>query len=55
MRAEYEAMKLVPRVTLSEMFTSAAMRMPLIIACVIMLAQVSPQTFSSSLLPLPST
>jgi SP family facilitated glucose transporter-like MFS transporter 1 len=39
MRAEYEAMKLVPRVTLSEMFTSAAMRMPLIIACVIMLAQ----------------
>ena len=39
MRAEYEAMKLVPRVTLGEMFTSSSMRMPLIISCVIMIAQ----------------
>jgi len=39
MRAEYEAMKLVPQVTLKEMLTSSAMRMPLIIACVIMVAQ----------------
>jgi len=39
MRAEYEAMKLVPQVTLKEMLTSSTMRMPLVIACVVMVAQ----------------
>jgi len=38
-KAESEAMKLVPKVTLGEMFTSKTMRMPLIIACMMMLAQ----------------
>ncbi|CAG7820204.1 unnamed protein product [Allacma fusca] len=39
MRAEYEAMKLVSRVNLKDMFTSASLRMPLVIACMMMLAQ----------------
>ena len=39
MRAEYETMKAVPKVTLGDMITSDALRMPLIIACVIMLGQ----------------
>jgi len=39
MRAEYEAMKLVPKTTLKEMFTNASLRAPLIIAVMMMLAQ----------------
>jgi SP family facilitated glucose transporter-like MFS transporter 1 len=39
MRNEYEAMKLVPKVTLKEMFTNATLRIPLIIAMMIMVAQ----------------
>jgi len=39
MRAEYEAMKLVSSVTLKDMFCSAALRSPLIISCMMMLAQ----------------
>jgi len=39
MRAEYEQMKSVSKVTLKEVLTSPALRMPLIIACMMMLAQ----------------
>jgi SP family facilitated glucose transporter-like MFS transporter 1 len=39
MRAEYEQMKTMPTVTLKEMLTSSALRMPLIISCMMMLAQ----------------
>jgi SP family facilitated glucose transporter-like MFS transporter 1 len=39
MRNEYEAMKLVPKVTLKEMFVNATLRIPLIIAMMIMVAQ----------------
>ena len=39
MRAEYEAMKLVPKTTLKEMLTNPALRAPLIIAVMMMLAQ----------------
>jgi SP family facilitated glucose transporter-like MFS transporter 1 len=39
MRNEYEAMKLVPKVTLKEMFINATLRIPLIIAMMIMVAQ----------------
>ncbi|XP_021947982.1 solute carrier family 2, facilitated glucose transporter member 1 isoform X3 [Folsomia candida] len=39
MRAEYEQMKSMPTVTLKEMLCSPALRMPLIIACMMMLAQ----------------
>jgi SP family facilitated glucose transporter-like MFS transporter 1 len=39
MRAEYESLKLVPKVTLHEMWHNIALRQPLIIAMVIMLSQ----------------
>lgn len=39
MRAEYEAMKLVPKTTLKEMMTNNSLRAPLIIAVAMMLAQ----------------
>ena len=39
MRAEYEAMKLVPKTTLKEMLTNPSLRAPLIIAVMMMLAQ----------------
>jgi SP family facilitated glucose transporter-like MFS transporter 1 len=39
MRAESEAMKLVPKTTLREMLTNASLRSPLIIAVMMMLAQ----------------
>lgn len=39
MRAEYESVKLVPRVTLKELFVNPALRIPLIIAVMIMFAQ----------------
>jgi SP family facilitated glucose transporter-like MFS transporter 1 len=39
MRTEYEAMKLVPKVTLKEMFINATLRIPLIISMMIMVAQ----------------
>ncbi|XP_023705143.1 solute carrier family 2, facilitated glucose transporter member 1 isoform X4 [Cryptotermes secundus] len=39
MRNEYEAMKLVPKVTLKEMFVNATLRIPLIIAMMVMVAQ----------------
>ena len=39
MRAEYEAMKLVPKTTLNEMLTNPALRAPMIIAVMMMLAQ----------------
>ena len=39
MRAESEAMKLVPKTTLREMFTNPSLRSPLIIAVMMMLAQ----------------
>jgi len=39
MRNEYEAMKLVPKVTLKEMFVNATLRIPLMIAMMIMVAQ----------------
>lgn len=39
MRAEYEAMKLVPKTTLKEMLTNQSLRSPLIIAVMMMLAQ----------------
>ncbi|KAI1301819.1 Solute carrier family 2, facilitated glucose transporter member 1 [Halotydeus destructor] len=39
MRAEYEALKLVPKVTLHEMWHNQALRQPLIIAMVLMLSQ----------------
>lgn len=39
MRAEYEAMKLVPKTTLREMLTNPSLRAPLVIAVMMMLAQ----------------
>ncbi|XP_012270773.1 solute carrier family 2, facilitated glucose transporter member 1 isoform X3 [Orussus abietinus] len=39
MRTEYESVKLVPRVTLKELFVNPALRIPLIIAVMIMFAQ----------------
>ena len=39
MRNEYEAMKLVPKVTLKEMFVNATLRIPLLIAMMVMVAQ----------------
>ncbi|XP_054001947.1 solute carrier family 2, facilitated glucose transporter member 1-like isoform X4 [Hylaeus anthracinus] len=39
MRAEYESMKLVPKVTLKELFVNSALRIPLIIALMVMFAQ----------------
>lgn len=39
MRSEYESMKLVPKVTLRELITNNALRIPLIISLVIMIAQ----------------
>ncbi|XP_060517717.1 solute carrier family 2, facilitated glucose transporter member 1-like isoform X2 [Cylas formicarius] len=39
MRAEAEAMKLVPRVTMRELITNSALRIPLIIALTVMVAQ----------------
>ncbi|RWS05689.1 solute carrier family 2: facilitated glucose transporter member 1-like isoform X3 [Dinothrombium tinctorium] len=39
MRAEYEAMKLVPKVTLHEMWYNPTLRQPLVIAVVVMLSQ----------------
>jgi SP family facilitated glucose transporter-like MFS transporter 1 len=39
MRAEYEAMKLVPKTTLNEMLSNPALRAPMIIAVMMMLAQ----------------
>lgn len=39
MRAEYEQMKQVPKTTLKEIFTSETLRMPLIISCMMMVAQ----------------
>ncbi|XP_042901268.1 solute carrier family 2, facilitated glucose transporter member 1 isoform X1 [Parasteatoda tepidariorum] len=39
MRAEFEEMKLVPKVTLKEMYTNPILRKPLIIAVVVMLSQ----------------
>lgn len=39
MRSEYESMKLVPKVTLRELITNNALRIPLIISLVIMVAQ----------------
>lgn len=39
MRNEYEAMKLVPKVTVKEMFVNATLRMPLMIAMMVMVAQ----------------
>lgn len=39
MRAEYEAMKLVPKTTLREMLTNQSLRAPLIISVMMMLAQ----------------
>lgn len=39
MRAEYEAMKLVPKTTLREMLTNPSLRAPLNIAVMMMLAQ----------------
>lgn len=39
MRAEYEAMKLLPKVTLRDLLTNDVLRIPMIIAIVMMLAQ----------------
>ncbi|ODM96174.1 Solute carrier family 2, facilitated glucose transporter member 1 [Orchesella cincta] len=39
MRAEYEQMKAVPKPSLKEMFTVESLRMPLIISCMMMVAQ----------------
>lgn len=39
MRAEYEQMKAVPKTTLKELLTSETLRMPLIISCMMMVAQ----------------
>lgn len=39
MRSEHEKMKLVPTVTFREMFTNEALRIPLIIAIVVMIGQ----------------
>lgn len=39
MRAEQEAMKLVPKASVKEMLTNSALRQPLIIAMMMMLAQ----------------
>lgn len=39
MRSEYESMKLVPKVTLRELVTNNALRIPLIISLAIMVAQ----------------
>ncbi|PSN30545.1 Solute carrier family 2 [Blattella germanica] len=39
MRTEYESMKLVPKVTLKDMFVNATLRIPLLIAMMIMIAQ----------------
>ncbi|XP_021914508.1 solute carrier family 2, facilitated glucose transporter member 1-like isoform X3 [Zootermopsis nevadensis] len=39
MRNEYEAMKLVPKVTIKEMFVNATLRIPLMIAMMVMVAQ----------------
>ncbi|XP_076618377.1 solute carrier family 2, facilitated glucose transporter member 1 isoform X3 [Colletes latitarsis] len=39
MRAEYESVKLVPKVTLKELFVNSALRIPLIIALMVMFAQ----------------
>ncbi|KAB0797312.1 hypothetical protein PPYR_08306 [Photinus pyralis] len=39
MRAEFEAVKLVPKATMKELFTNSALRIPLIIALTMMIAQ----------------
>lgn len=39
MRAEFEAMKLVPKTTLKEMLTNPSLRAPMNIAVMMMLAQ----------------
>lgn len=39
MRAEFEATKLVPKVTLREMMVNSTLRIPLIIAMMVMIAQ----------------
>lgn len=39
MRTEYESVKLVPKVTLKELFVNPALRIPLIIAIMVMFAQ----------------
>ncbi|XP_050307370.1 solute carrier family 2, facilitated glucose transporter member 1-like isoform X2 [Anthonomus grandis grandis] len=39
MRAEYDAMKMVPKVTIRELITNSSLRIPLIIALTVMVAQ----------------
>lgn len=39
MRAEYDSVKLVPKVTLKELFVNPSLRIPLIIAIMVMFAQ----------------
>lgn len=39
MRAEYETTKAIPKVTFREMLTNGALRIPLIIAVVVMIGQ----------------
>lgn len=39
MRSEYEAVKLVPKVTMRELVTNNALRIPLIISLTVMVAQ----------------
>ncbi|XP_046743697.1 solute carrier family 2, facilitated glucose transporter member 1-like isoform X1 [Diprion similis] len=39
MRAEYESLKMIPTVTLRELFVNSALRIPIVISIVIMLAQ----------------
>lgn len=39
MRAEYEAMKLLPKVTLRDLLSNDVLRIPMIIAVVMMLGQ----------------
>lgn len=39
MRAEYESMRMVPKVTLKELFVNSTLRIPLIIALMVMFAQ----------------
>lgn len=39
MRAEYESVKLIPKVTMREMFSNPQLRIPLFIAMTVMVAQ----------------
>lgn len=54
MRAEYEALKLLPKVTLRDLLTNDVLRIPMIIAVVMMLGQQLSGINAVSIITLPN-